>query len=61
MTNEYAAHDCDAFILSGFPLIEDAHRVAHPLFPLLDPDHGFDVRALAPSPYGAADVAPQPG
>ncbi|MGC4095336.1 MAG: LLM class flavin-dependent oxidoreductase [Polyangiaceae bacterium] len=43
---EFAAQGTDAFILSGFPLIEEAHRVADLLFPLLDLDHGFEVPLL---------------
>lgn len=50
---EYADQGTSAFILSGFPLISEAHRVAELLFPLLDLDHGFDVpnlRVAAPPP-----------
>jgi len=48
---EYAEQGTSAFILSGFPLIAEAHRVADLLFPLLDLDHGFDVPTLrAPTP-----------
>lgn len=43
---EYEQHGTSAFILSGFPLISEAYRVAHLLFPLLDLDHGFDIPAL---------------
>ena len=43
---EYEAQGTSAFILSGFPLIDEAHRVADLLFPLLDLDHGFDVPRL---------------
>jgi len=43
---EFEAHGVGAFILSGWPLIEEAHRVAHLLFPLLDLDHGFEVPLL---------------
>ena len=43
---EFEAQGAKAFILSGWPLIEEAHRVAHLLFPLLDLDHGFDVPLL---------------
>lgn len=43
---EYAEQGTDAFILSGFPLISEAHRVAELLFPLLDLDHGFEVPSL---------------
>lgn len=43
---EYAEQGTNAFILSGFPLISEAHRVAELLFPLLDLDHGFEVPSL---------------
>ncbi|WP_042936189.1 LLM class flavin-dependent oxidoreductase, partial [Pseudomonas gingeri] len=43
---EYEAQGTSAFILSGFPLIDEAHRVADLLFPLLELDHGFDVPRL---------------
>lgn len=43
---EYANQGVGAFILSGFPLIAEAHRVAELLFPLLDIDHGFDIPSL---------------
>ncbi|MFJ9900636.1 LLM class flavin-dependent oxidoreductase [Streptomyces sp. NPDC091280] len=33
---EYRAHGVSSFILSGFPLIEEAHRTAELLFPLLN-------------------------
>ena len=47
-----------AFILSGFPLIDEAHRVADLLFPLLDLDHGFEVPRLgAVSKPGVAQPA----
>ncbi len=47
---EYEAHGTSAFILSGFPLIEEAHRVADLLFPLLDIDHGFELPQLGVQP-----------
>ncbi|GAB7531910.1 LLM class flavin-dependent oxidoreductase [Pseudomonas sp. 3A(2025)] len=43
---EYESQGTSAFILSGFPLIDEAHRVADLLLPLLDLDHGFDVPSL---------------
>lgn len=43
---EYEAQGTHAFILSGFPLISEAHRVADLLLPLLDLDHGFEVPRL---------------
>ncbi|GLK44907.1 MULTISPECIES: LLM class flavin-dependent oxidoreductase [Novosphingobium] len=43
---EFEAQGAKSFILSGWPLIEEAHRVAHLLFPLLDLDHGFEVPLL---------------
>ncbi len=56
---EFAAHGTEAFILSGFPLIEEAHRVADLLFPLLDLDHGFDVPLLNRSRRRAAVAVPR--
>ncbi|UGQ12109.1 LLM class flavin-dependent oxidoreductase [Yinghuangia sp. ASG 101] len=50
---EYRAHGTEAFILSGFPLIAEAQRVADLLFPLLDLDHGFDVPVLREKSRGA--------
>ena len=48
---EYADQGTSAFILSGFPLIAEAHRVADLLFPLLDLDHGFEMPTLrVPAP-----------
>lgn len=44
---EFEANGTHAFILSGWPLIEEAHRVADLLFPLLDLDHGFEVPQLS--------------
>lgn len=43
---EYEAQGTHAFILSGFPLISEAQRVADLLLPLLDLDHGFEVPRL---------------
>ncbi len=43
---EYEAQGCGAFILSGFPLIGEAHRFADLVFPLLDIDHGFEIPRL---------------
>lgn len=40
---EYEANGTSAFILSGFPLIEEAHRFAELVFPLLEIDHGFEI------------------
>jgi len=51
---EYERHGTSAFILSGFPLIDEAQRVADLLFPLLDLDHGFEVPQL-----GATARAPK--
>jgi alkanesulfonate monooxygenase len=55
---EFAAQGTDAFILSGFPLIEEAHRVADLLFPLLDLDHGFEVPVLNASRRRASVPVP---
>lgn len=43
---EYQQQGTSAFILSGFPLIDEAHRVADLLFPLLELDHGFEIPRL---------------
>jgi alkanesulfonate monooxygenase len=43
---EFEANGTGAFILSGWPLIEEAHRFADLVFPLLDLDHGFEVTLL---------------
>ncbi|WP_110970449.1 LLM class flavin-dependent oxidoreductase [Pseudomonas huaxiensis] len=55
---EYEAQGTSAFILSGFPLIDEAHRVADLLFPLLDLDHGFEVPRL--NARTIAETAAQP-
>jgi alkanesulfonate monooxygenase len=57
--HEYAEQGTSAFILSGFPLISEAHRVAQLLFPLLDLDHGFDVPRLGVAPSVAPALARQ--
>lgn len=44
--NEYAAHGAGSFILSGWPLLQEALRFGRDVLPLLDLDHGF-----APRPY----------
>ncbi len=43
---EYERYGVSAFILSGFPLIGEAYRVADLLFPLLELDHGFELPKL---------------
>ncbi|MBK5645816.1 MAG: LLM class flavin-dependent oxidoreductase, partial [Acinetobacter sp.] len=43
---EYESYGVSAFILSGFPLIAEAYRVADLLFPLLELDHGFELPKL---------------
>ncbi len=43
---EYEANGTGAFILSGFPLIGEAHRFADLVFPLLDIAHGYDIPQL---------------
>jgi alkanesulfonate monooxygenase len=40
---EFYAQGTEAFILSGWPLIPEAQRIAKLLFPLLDLDHDFEV------------------
>jgi alkanesulfonate monooxygenase len=54
---EFEAQGTHAFILSGWPLIEEAYRFANLVFPLLDLDHGFEVSLLSPS---RRRVAPAP-
>ncbi len=41
--HEFYANGTEVFIISGWPLISEAQRVADILLPLLDLDHGFDV------------------
>ncbi|MBE8716601.1 LLM class flavin-dependent oxidoreductase [Cellvibrio polysaccharolyticus] len=41
--HEFHAQGTDAFIISGWPLISEAQRVADILLPLLDLDHGFEL------------------
>jgi alkanesulfonate monooxygenase len=48
---EYAALGIDTFILSGYPHLEEAYRVAELLFPLLPVDHW-------PKPTAASYVGP---
>lgn len=36
---EYGDYGADAFILSGYPMLEEAHRVSELLLPLLPLDH----------------------
>ena len=57
---EFQQQGVGTFILSGWPLIEEAYRVADLLFPLLDLDHGFDVPLLSPhrKPRAAAQAQP---
>lgn len=43
---EYESYGVSTFILSGFPLIGEAYRVADLLFPLLELDHGFELPKL---------------
>jgi alkanesulfonate monooxygenase len=48
---EFEAQGTSAFILSGWPLIDEAHRFADLVFPLLDLDHGFEVPVLNSGRY----------
>jgi alkanesulfonate monooxygenase len=57
--NEYARQGAGAFILSGFPLVGEAHRVADLLFPLLNLDHGFEVAPLRADPPKPAPASPR--
>ncbi len=43
---EYQAAGADAFILSGYPHLEESYRFAELVFPLLDLDHGTGSPAL---------------
>jgi alkanesulfonate monooxygenase len=43
---EFEAQGAHAFILSGWPLIDEAYRFADLVFPLLELDHGFEVPVL---------------
>lgn len=54
---EFQAQGVGTFILSGWPLIEEAYRVADLLFPLLDLDHGFEVPLLSPQRRAQAPAA----
>lgn len=51
---EYEAQGVTSFILSGFPLIEEAERFADLVFPLLDLDHGFEIPRLGRAKYPQA-------
>ncbi|TDU31716.1 alkanesulfonate monooxygenase [Panacagrimonas perspica] len=55
---EFAAQGTSAFILSGWPLIDEAHRFADLVFPLLDLDHGFDVPRVTRGRYRPRIVVP---
>lgn len=52
--HEFHAQGTEAFIISGWPLISEAQRVAEILLPLLDLDHGFDVPRFVPEDHRAA-------
>jgi alkanesulfonate monooxygenase len=55
---EYATLGIDSFILSGYPHLEEAHRVAELLFPLL-PVEGLAAEASPQfvGPFGELDVS----
>ena len=53
---EYEEYGTSAFILSGFPLISEAYRVAHLLFPLLELDHGFDLPKLTKNQHDQQQI-----
>ncbi len=58
--HEFHAQGTEAFILSGWPLISEAQRVADLLLPLLDLDHGFEVpRFVAAEHQEALRFVPQ--
>ncbi|MFJ2776857.1 MULTISPECIES: LLM class flavin-dependent oxidoreductase [unclassified Kitasatospora] len=54
---EYRAAGVESFILSGFPLIEEAHRVADLLFPLLDLDPADPADHADPAAPAATPAA----
>jgi len=63
---EYMALGIDTFILSGYPHLEEAYRVAELLFPLLPLAHRHQQAAVNvnPSPFGdivGSGIAAQPG
>jgi alkanesulfonate monooxygenase len=50
---EYAALGIETFILSGYPHLEEAYRVAELLFPLLPVEHALPQTAAAyVGPFG---------
>jgi alkanesulfonate monooxygenase len=56
---EYAALGLDTFILSGYPHLEEAHRVAELLFPLLGkarPDDGSSLKGVVMADRRLPDV-----
>jgi len=48
---EFHAQGTEAFILSGWPLVSEAQRVARTVLPLLDLEHGFEL-----PPYDETDA-----
>jgi alkanesulfonate monooxygenase len=56
---EYAALGIEAFILSGYPNLEEAYRVAELLFPLLPiEDQPKQATAAYVGPFGDSQVSP---
>ena len=53
---EYAAAGIETFILSGYPHLEEAYRVAELLFPRLPLDHGDPGGQAAPRPGHTGEV-----
>jgi len=49
--HEFYAQGTEAFIISGWPLISEAQRVADILLPLLDLDHEFELPAFVASEH----------
>lgn len=59
--NEYAALGIDTFILSGYPHLEEAYRVAELLFPLLPLSHAEATRVFRlpyPEELGGSEFRP---
>jgi alkanesulfonate monooxygenase len=55
---EYATLGIDTFILSGYPHLEEAYRVAELLFPLLSTDHALDTKVASyVGPFGDLNPA----
>ena len=61
---EYQEIGVDSFVLSGYPHLEEAYRVAELLFPLLPVEYKQEPVSQATSPFGeilANDHYPEQG